>query len=117
MIYSPGFIEPMAVEKLCSQIDLMPTLFSLLGFSYQSRFYGRDILADDFRERAFMATYQNLGYYADGILTVLSPVRRIEQFAVEPDSRWTHSETLMEILDEKTLLEAQSCYQSAALNN
>ena len=117
MIYSPGFIEPMAVEMLCSQIDLMPTLFSLLGFSYQSRFYGRDILADDFRERAFMATYQNLGYYADGILTVLSPVRRIEQFAVEPDSRWTHSETLMETLDEQTLLEAQSCYQSAALNN
>lgn len=75
IVYSPGFIQPRRVEKLCSQIDLMPTIFSLLHFSYDSKFYGRDILAPDYNQRAFMATYQDLGYYSDDVLTVLSPVR------------------------------------------
>ena len=116
LIYSPGFIEPRVVEKTCSQIDLMPTLFSLLGFSYDSRFYGQDILSDDFRERAFMATYQDLGYYADGILTVLSPVRRIQQFSVSRSDGWEFSEEPMEVLDETVLKEAQAYYQTANLS-
>ena len=36
----------------------------------------------DSNQRAFMATYQDLGYYSDDVLTVLSPVRRIRQFDV-----------------------------------
>ena len=116
LIYSPGFIEPRVVEKTCSQIDLMPTLFSLLGFSYDSRFYGQDILSDDFRERAFMATYQDLGFYADGILTVLSPVRRIQQFSVSRSDGWEFSEEPMDVLDETVLKEAQAYYQTANLS-
>ena len=116
LIYSPGFIEPGVVEKTCSQIDLMPTLFSLLGFSYDSRFYGQDILSDDFRERAFMATYQDLGFYADGILTVLSPVRRIQQFSVSRLDGWTFKEEPMDVLDETVLKEAQAYYQTANLS-
>ena len=94
----------------------MPTLFSLLGFSYDSRFYGQDILSDDFRERAFMATYQDLGYYADGILTVLSPVRRIQQFSVSRSDGWEFSEEPMDVLDETVLKEAQAYYQTANLS-
>ncbi|MCR5244932.1 MAG: sulfatase-like hydrolase/transferase [Bacteroidales bacterium] len=116
LIYSPGFIEPRVVEKTCSQIDLMPTLFSLLGFSYDSRFYGQDILSDDFRERAFMATYQDLGFYADGILTVLSPVRRIQQFSVSRRDGWKFREEPMDVLDETVLKEAQAYYQTANLS-
>jgi phosphoglycerol transferase MdoB-like AlkP superfamily enzyme len=97
IIYSPGFIEPGRVGKLCSQIDLMPTVFSLLHFSYDSKFYGQDILSPDYNERAFMATYQDLGYYSDGILTVLSPVRRVQQFDVEQTAPWTHSETPVDL--------------------
>ncbi|MDE7388442.1 MAG: LTA synthase family protein, partial [Muribaculaceae bacterium] len=67
-----------------SQIDLMPTLFALIGMEYDSSFYGTDILAPDYRERAFLATYEDLGYLEDGILTVLSPVRRVEQYRVVP---------------------------------
>jgi phosphoglycerol transferase MdoB-like AlkP superfamily enzyme len=97
IIYSPGFIEPGRVGKLCSQIDLMPTVFSLLHFSYDSKFYGQDILSPDYNERAFMATYQDLGYYSDGILTVLSPVRRVQQFDVAQTAPWTHSETPVDL--------------------
>ncbi|MCQ2145503.1 MAG: sulfatase-like hydrolase/transferase [Bacteroidales bacterium] len=115
MIYAPGFLEPMAVDKICSQIDVMPTLFSLLGFEYDSMFYGRDILSDDFRQRAFMATYQDLGYYADGILTVLSPVRQTRQFKVTDNGDWTYTETLLQDPDPKTAAEAQALYQCANL--
>ena len=111
-IYSPGFIEPAHVKKVCSQIDVMPTLFNLLGFSYDSRFYGQDVLSDDFRERAFMATYQDLGYYADSVLTVLSPVRQVRQFAVEQTGRSNFTETLIEDeVAEKQLRETQAVYQ------
>ena len=111
IVYAPGFIEPAAVQKVCSQIDLMPTVFSLLHFSYDSRFYGTDILAPDFRERAFMATYQDLGYYADGVLTVLSPVRQIKQFAVAYTRDDGYSEALLDEAEPVTLKEAQAYYQ------
>lgn len=111
IIYAPGFIEPARIKKTCSQIDLMPTLFSLLHLSYDSKFTGEDILSDDYRERAFMATYQDLGYYADGVLTVLSPVRRIVQYSVEQNDGWVYSETQMDNLDEKLAREAQVYYQ------
>lgn len=115
IIYSPGFIEPRYVEKVCSQIDIIPTLLSLLHFSYDAPFYGRNVLADDFKERTFMATYQDLGYYSDGVLTVLSPVRRFQQFAVTQHDGWVYDEALMDQPREDVLLEAQAFYQTANL--
>ena len=115
IIYSPGFVEPRYVEKVCSQIDIVPTLLSLLHFSYEAPFYGRDVLADDFKERAFMATYQDLGYYSDGVLTVLSPVRRVQQFSVNQRDGWVYDETLMEDKADNVLQEAQAFYQTANL--
>ncbi|MBR6054330.1 MAG: sulfatase-like hydrolase/transferase [Bacteroidales bacterium] len=115
LIYAPGFIEPQYIGKICSQIDIMPTLFSLLHLSYDAPFYGQDILSDDFKERAFMATYQDLGYFTDNILTVLSPVRRVQQFAaIRHDEWWFNEEPLAETA-EKQLREAQAFYQVANL--
>lgn len=110
-VYAPGFIEPRAVEKVCSQIDLMPTVLSLLNFSWDAPFYGRDILSDDFRERAFMATYQDLGYYADGVLTVLSPVRRVQQFSVTSPAPWQYVEEPLSGENTSALSQAQAFYQ------
>lgn len=115
MIYAPGFLEPQAVDKICSQIDVMPTLFSLLGFEYDSQFYGRNILDANFRQRAFMATYQDLGYYADGILTVLSPVRQIRQFSVTDNGDCTWTETPLQTQDKSAATQAQAFYQAANL--
>jgi phosphoglycerol transferase MdoB-like AlkP superfamily enzyme len=44
-----------------SQIDIMPTVFGLLNFSYESKFYGQDVLKADYKPRALIATYQDLG--------------------------------------------------------
>ena len=115
LIYAPGFVEPARISKVCSQIDLMPTLFSMLNFSYDSKFYGQNILSDSYRERAFMATYQDLGYYADGILTILSPVKQIKQYKVTDLGNWMYQEELMSDYSQKQMKEAQALYQVANL--
>ena len=116
LIYSPGFIEPAVVDKVCSQIDLIPTLLSLMHFSYEAPFYGRNVLDPDFRERAFMATYQDLGYYTKDVLTVLSPVRRVQQFRIRRHDGWEYDEIPLEGGGEEDVLrEAQALYQRANL--
>ena len=116
IVYSPGFIRPRRVEKLCSQIDLMPTVFSLLHFSYDSKFYGQDILAPEYNQRAFMATYQDLGYYSDDVLTILSPVRRVQQFDVTLTEPWHHTETPKVAQADSLVKEAQAFYQTVNLS-
>lgn len=62
-----------------------------------------------------MATYQDLGYYADGILTVMSPVCRVQQFSVTQDDGWNYSEKLLDSTVEGSLTEAKAFYQAANL--
>ncbi|WP_348822155.1 LTA synthase family protein [Flavobacterium aestuarii] len=89
MIYSPGFIQPQKYTNLMSQIDIMPTLFGLLNFNYQSKFYGQDVLKPDYKPRALIATYQDLGLIKDNILTILSPKQAVKQFqlTLKPDQK------------------------------
>ena len=82
MIYAPGFIQPKTLNILMSQIDIMPTLFGLLNFNYQSKFYGQDVLKADYKPRALIATYQNLGLVKDNILTIISPKQQVKQFGL-----------------------------------
>ena len=83
MVYAPKLLEPKLVSKLSSQIDLAPTLFGLMNWSYKSKFYGKDILSDSFRERALIGNYQKLGLYQDNILTMLLPNGKVKAFDVE----------------------------------
>ena len=80
MIYSSGYIQPKQYTNLMSQIDVMPTLFGLLNFNYQSKFYGQDVLKPDYKPRALIATYQDLGLIKDNVLTVISPKQQVKQF-------------------------------------
>jgi phosphoglycerol transferase MdoB-like AlkP superfamily enzyme len=80
MIYAPGFIAPKRYTNLMSQIDVMPTVFGLLNFKYTSKFYGQDVLKADYKQRALIATYQDLGLIKDNVLTIISPVKKTKQF-------------------------------------
>lgn len=114
MIYAPGMIEPRAIDAVCSQIDLIPTLFALLGFEYDSSFYGQNILGADFSPRAYMATYENLGYLENDTLTVLSPVKRIEQFRrVTDGDDWFATEPVNTV-DSVHVKKAAAFYQTSA---
>jgi phosphoglycerol transferase MdoB-like AlkP superfamily enzyme len=79
MVYSPTFIEPKYYTNLMSQIDVMPTVFGLLNFNYQSKFFGQDVLKSDYKPRALIATYQNLGLIKDNVLTIISPKQQVKQ--------------------------------------
>lgn len=77
LIYAPGHIAPRRVDSVASQIDLAPTLLALLNFSYRSRFFGQDILAEGQKhQRALMANYQTVGYLEDGVMVELRPKGR-----------------------------------------
>lgn len=115
IVYAPAFIAPQQVNTLVSQIDIMPTVFGLLHFSYDSYFYGKDIFSPDYTPKAFVATYQNLGYWRDNILTVLSPVRRAEQYRVERLEN--HQFNLTPVtMDSVYLHRAIANYQSVGIN-
>ncbi|MDD2336108.1 MAG: LTA synthase family protein [Geobacteraceae bacterium] len=78
IIYSPANIRPQQIDTMSSQIDIAPTVLSLLNFSYTSRFVGKDILDEDAGpKRAFISTYEKLGFLEDDKLLVLSPKKEI----------------------------------------
>lgn len=111
LVYSPGRIVPESVGKVCSQIDVMPTLLSLLHLRCRVHFAGQDILSSSFHPRAFMATYQDLGYLENDCLTVLSPVRKITQYDVAPVADGTFEETLSRKPQQALVMKAEAYYQ------
>ncbi|KRB53629.1 LTA synthase family protein [Flavobacterium sp. Root186] len=120
-IYIPNE-KPEKCSKLMSQIDLMPTLFGLLHFDYDSKFFGQDVLKSSYKPRAFIATYQDLGLIKDNVLTILSPKQEVKQFALKLDSKDSVSSEFQVEYDEMPLKkqkidlvnEAISYYQSAS---
>jgi phosphoglycerol transferase MdoB-like AlkP superfamily enzyme len=84
IFYSPGHIAPGKFEKLTAQIDIGPTLLAYLGFNYTSKFFGQDVFhLKSGDERAFISTYQSLGYIKGGKLIILDPNKKAATF--KPD--------------------------------
>lgn len=60
VIWSYAMQEPIVVDKYCSSIDILPTIYNLFGVEYDSRlFNGKDILSDSeplvvFKNRSFI---------------------------------------------------------------
>ena len=75
IIYAPDLLEPKKIDYLVSQIDVIPTMLGLGGMEYESKFYGVDALKAK-PGRAFIATYQLLGYLKDDGLVILSPNKK-----------------------------------------
>ena len=81
IVYAPAHIAPHTDTRLASQIDLVPTVLDLLGLSEHTRFMGRSVLhAYPDAGRAFIATYQKLGYLTPDQLVILSPGRKVEDW-------------------------------------
>lgn len=115
LIYAPGFVEPQEVNTRVSQIDIMPTVLGMLNLNYESQFYGMDIFHNvNYNPRAFIATYQDLGYWSGDILTVLSPVKRNRQFQIIQNG-FMFEEIPLKTEHEESLDDAISYYQSLEL--
>ena len=121
MIYAPEFVEPQKFSQVTSQIDVMPTVLGLLNFKYQSKFLGQDVFSKNFVPRAYIATYQDLGFIKDNYLTVISPTKNIKQYQLvqKPNTNTTtefniyYTENLLQDNPRKDLVDQTiSNYQS-----
>ena len=123
MIYSPEFVAPQKFSQVTSQIDVMPTVLGLLNFKYQSKFLGQDVFSKNFVPRAYIATYQDLGFIKDNYLTVISPTKNIKQYQLvqKPNTNTTtefniyYTENLLQDNPRKDLVDQTiSTYQSTS---
>ena len=81
-IYAPSLIKPQVIDRMMSQIDVAPTVLGLLNMKYTSAFIGKNILnSGTWTNRAFISTYQKLGYIQDDKLLVLGPKREAFYFS------------------------------------
>ena len=123
MIFSPGFVEPQKFRTVTSQIDIMPTLLGLLHFNYDSKFLGQNVFSKNYVPRAYIATYQDLGFVKDNYLTVISPTKKIKQYQlIKKESDYLtdeyniyYTENLLPKTPRKDLeTQAISAYQSTS---
>jgi len=111
IFYAPGHIAPSRFEKLTAQLDIGPTILGYLNFKYESKFFGNDVFKmEDTEQRAFISTYQSLGYIRDGKLVVLDPNKKVNTF--RPDFKTGGSTKIPN--DEKLTNETISYYQLAS---
>lgn len=100
------------IDRLSSQIDVLPTLFGYLHWSYDTALYGKDInqtkVGD---ERAFIANYRTLGLLKEGIFTQLNDQKGVIQFKVGEDNR---SMTEQKSKNTELINETISYYQTAS---
>ena len=113
IMYAPAILSPEVNSKISSQIDLMPTLFSMMNWSYKSKFYGEDILDKDFTQRAFIGNYQKLGYMKDNKLVVLSSDKTLAEYEIVKQTLRSVKYKEINPLEEDEL-NAITYYQSAS---
>lgn len=108
MIYGKN-IQPQKIQKLCSQIDVFPTLFGLLNWKYESNFYGQNVLDVHFEPRTFVGTYLKLGYMKNDEIMILSNQKKNHFY------KWNVSNNSLSKLpmNNSFLEESISMYQTA----
>jgi len=114
IVFSPGEVEPGVQDRLMSQIDIAPTILGLLHFSYSSKFFGYDIYnLPEGKERAFISTYQLLGYVTRDSLVILAPKKNAEVFITGKGFE-TIAKAAVSAGKSPVVTEALSWYQTAS---
>ncbi|WP_341843564.1 LTA synthase family protein [Chitinophaga caseinilytica] len=99
----------MEIGKMCSQIDLFPTLFCFLNWDYSSNLYGENVLSPNYSERIMLGTYQKLAYMKNDRLVILSPQQVVETFRYNKAA----NEQVPVPADQPLVKEAIANYQTA----
>ena len=118
LIYA-DFLEAEQIDKLASQIDVMPTVMGLLNFSYESKFLGNDIFSEFYQPRAYIATYRELGYLTPDTLSIIKPLREQIQYKIVPEAEQPkvelpifYQQFKIKNPDEKLMKECISAYET-----
>lgn len=111
LIYAPSISKPQVVDRFTSQMDVVPTVLGLLKMKYRSKFFGQDIFTvPEGKERAFISTYQGLGYIKNGQLIIQMPPKKVDQYI--PD--FTTGKATKTSPNDSLIKEAIAYYQAAA---
>ncbi|MCB1279399.1 alkaline phosphatase family protein [Prosthecobacter sp.] len=76
IVWNPQLIQPRVYDRLCSQIDIVPTLFGMMNWSYTTRSFGQDVFSPGYtteEERIYVSNYQKIAYITQGELAILKP--------------------------------------------
>lgn len=68
LIYSPGHVAPRRIESWAQQVDVMPTIASLVGIGYRNTTLGRDLLDPQFDDTRVAFEFQFTGIGEEGVL-------------------------------------------------
>lgn len=100
------------IDRLMSQIDLMPTLFGYLNWSYKTSLYGKDLNETKLgEERAFIGNYRTLGILKNNIFSQIDDRKQVKQFQVsQKDASMQELKVIDPMLVEQTI----SYYQTAS---
>ena len=80
MIYNAA-VPAENVNKLVSQIDIMPTVFGYLNWNYITSLYGKDIrLMQPNEERALLGNYRTIGLLQHNIFTEINDRKQCNQY-------------------------------------
>ncbi|MDE1532763.1 LTA synthase family protein [Pseudomonas carnis] len=110
-IYAPKLIDARESAQLASQIDLAPTLLGLLNLSYESTFFGRNLLQDNpLPARVVVGNYQHLGLFDGKDLAILSPRQGLRRH----DQALGESQELRVGSDDPLIQRAITYYQAAS---
>jgi phosphoglycerol transferase MdoB-like AlkP superfamily enzyme len=111
LIYSPANLPAQNFGRMVSQIDVVPTILGLLNMNYRSKFFGQDVLhLSAGNERAFISTYQGLGYLKEDKLIIQMPPKKVEAFVPDFTTGKADNTTVSDSLRR----EAIAYYQTAA---
>ena len=109
IVYNLPNAKPVELSPVCSQIDLYPTVFNYLNWSYKSNLFGENINAKQYQPRALVGTYQKLGYLKNDTLIVLGPQQKADCYSYNEQT----DEQKQVPMNDRLLHEAIANYQSA----
>lgn len=83
ILYNPHLVPAKTIDTQCSQIDLMPTVFGLLGWSRRTLGFGYDLLATATPGRALVSNYQKIGLLEGDRMAILQPTRKAAAYTFD----------------------------------
>lgn len=88
LLIGPNVPKGIAYKKLCSQIDIAPTLFDFIGMDLQNPMPGRNLmkLGPNTPGRAIMQFHNNNAFRVENQVVILQPNTKPLQFEMKNDT-------------------------------
>ncbi len=114
-------IAPKQDNRLASQIDLAPTLISLMGIEDETPMLGHDLTQENIKERAMMQFAENFAYLTKEQVAVLQPQKPVSFYTYDFVGKKLESSESTEVSAENIVLGdialAHSLFGSLAYHN